>query len=147
MKKILLVLSLLGLFGGWIEKSNEKEKTEISSVDFKEAEIYYNRGSNKYKLNDYEGAMLDFNKAIELNSDFTYAYVFRGLVKDSLKNFEDAILDYNKAIKLDPKYALTYYNRGVVKNELKQYNIKLRRVAGIDRFETAVEISKEFTKK
>ena len=66
MKKILLVLSLLGLFGGWIEKSNEKEKTEISSVDFKEAEIYYNRGSNKYKLNDYEGAMLDFKRLLNL---------------------------------------------------------------------------------
>lgn len=121
MKKILLVLSLLGLFGGWIEKPNEKEKTEISSVDLKEAEIYYNRGSNKYKLNDYEGAMLDFNKAIELNSDFTYAYVFRGLVKDSLKNFEDAILDYNKAIELDPENSSAYYNRGIAKHDLKNY--------------------------
>lgn len=44
MKKILLVFLLLGLLGGWIEKPNEKEKTEISSVDLKEAEIYYNRG-------------------------------------------------------------------------------------------------------
>lgn len=76
MKKILLIFLLLGLFGGWIEKPNEKEKAEISSVDLKEAEIYYNRGSNKYNLSDYEGAILDFNKAIELNPDFTYAYIF-----------------------------------------------------------------------
>lgn len=35
MKKILLVLSLLGLFGGWIEKSNEKEKLKYLQLILK----------------------------------------------------------------------------------------------------------------
>ena len=35
MKKILLAFLLLGLLGGWVEKPNEKEKTEVSLANLK----------------------------------------------------------------------------------------------------------------
>ena len=110
MKKILLVFLLLGLLGGWVEEPNKKEETEISSVDLKEAEIYYTNGNSKYYLNDFKVSILDLNKAIELNPKFTSAYIFRAFIKHKLKQYEETIEDYNKAIELDPQYADTYFS-------------------------------------
>ena len=111
MKKILLAVVLLFLLGGWVEKPNEKE----------EAELYYKNGNTKYNLNDFKGAILDFDKTIELNPKFTYAYNNRGNTKYKLKQYKEAILDFDKAIKLNPQYANSYYNRGIAKDKLKQY--------------------------
>lgn len=99
MKKIFLIFLLLDLLGGWVEKSNEKEKTEI----------YYKKGNTKYSLNDFEGAISDYSKAIELNSKNAKAYCNRDSAKDEVKDSEGAILDFNKAIELNPKYSFAYY--------------------------------------
>ena len=34
------------------------------------AEYYYNRGNAKYDLQDYDGAIADYTKAIELNPNY-----------------------------------------------------------------------------
>lgn len=73
MKKILLIFLLLGLLGGCIEKPSGKEKIEVSSVNLVEAEAYFNKGNTKFSLNDFEGAILDYNMAIELNPEFTFS--------------------------------------------------------------------------
>ena len=122
MKKILLVFLLLGLLGGWTEKPNEKEKIEVSSVNLKEAETYYNNGIAKYNLKNYVEAILDFNKSIELNLKFAMAYNSRGVTKNKLQDYEGAILDYDKSIELNPKYIEAYNNRGNAKRNLKKYD-------------------------
>lgn len=52
-----MIFLLLSLLGGWVEKPNEKEKTEI----------YYKKGNTKYNLNGFERAISDYSKANELN--------------------------------------------------------------------------------
>lgn len=42
---------------------------------------YYERGLSKAKLEDYEGAIEDFTKAIELNPNDSNAYNKRGFSK------------------------------------------------------------------
>jgi tetratricopeptide (TPR) repeat protein len=74
------------------------------------AEDYFNKGKYKYKLKDFSGAILDFNKVIELEPNF-YAYYNRALAKYELEDYKGAILDYDIAIKLDPNYAFVYFNR------------------------------------
>ncbi|MFV0578073.1 MAG: hypothetical protein ACK5NU_05320 [Fusobacterium ulcerans] len=70
MKKILLAFLLLGLLNGCVEKAKTKEeKTETSSLHSIEAERYLSNGENKYALYDFEGALSDYNKAIELDSE------------------------------------------------------------------------------
>ena len=39
---------------------------------------YYNMGVCKDELGDYRGAILDYNKAIELDPEFNEAYINRG---------------------------------------------------------------------
>ena len=64
-----------------------------------------NRGLAKTFLKEYEGAIKDYDKAIELDPNFAPAYHNRGIAKYELKQYSEAIADYDKAIELDPNYA------------------------------------------
>ena len=70
------------------------------------AEDYKNKGLSKYKSGDYNGAIEEFTKSIELDPDYSEAYFRRGLFKDWFNDLSGAIVDFNKAIKLDPDFAL-----------------------------------------
>ena len=64
-------------------------------------------------MGDQGGALLDFNRAIELDENFVSAYTNRGAVKSDLGNYESALIDLNKAIEIDPNYARAYQNRAL----------------------------------
>ena len=52
---------------------------------------------------EYDSAIRDYTKAIELDPKFVDAYNNRGLSYDNKKEYDSAIRDYTKAIELDPK--------------------------------------------
>ena len=72
-------------------------------------------------LKEYQKAIADYTKAIELKPDYYLAYYNRGNVHNNLKEYQKAIADYNQAIELKPDYANAYYNRGNVHFDLKEY--------------------------
>jgi len=57
------------------------------------AEDYFNRGVAKEKLKDYKEVIVDYSKAIELNSDYVDAYYNRGNAKYDLKDYKEAIVE------------------------------------------------------
>ena len=73
------------------------------------------------RLGDYQGAIADYDRALELNPQFAQAYYNRGNAKRTLKDYQGAIADYDKAIELNPRFAQAYYNRGVAKSDLGNY--------------------------
>jgi tetratricopeptide (TPR) repeat protein len=79
------------------------------------AEEYYNRGISKAKLQDYQGAIADYFKAIELNPNYSEAYANRGISKFKLRDYRGSIVDYSKAIQLNPNYSEAYFYRGLSK--------------------------------
>ena len=79
---------------------------------------YKLRGHVKSKLGDYQGAIADYNKAIELDPKDATTYKLRGHEKSKLGDYQGEIADYNKAIELDPKDAEAYKLRGLVKSKL-----------------------------
>jgi tetratricopeptide (TPR) repeat protein len=85
------------------------------------AEEYNDKGDKKYDLEDYKGAIADYNKAIQLKPDYALAYYSRGTVKYNLTDYKGAITDYNKAIQLNPSDTSAYYNRGLAKYNLQDY--------------------------
>jgi tetratricopeptide (TPR) repeat protein len=99
---------------------------------------WYNRGSAKNNTSDHSGALLDFNRAIELKKDYAEAFASRGMVKTNMKDYIGAESDVSEAIRLKPDLAYSYYARGVIRtlrNNLKG--------AVID-FDQAVAIQKTY---
>ncbi|MFH2143383.1 MAG: hypothetical protein ABIJ97_13240 [Bacteroidota bacterium] len=56
--------------------------------------------NEKIKLQDYSGAIVYCNIAIEIDSKYAIAYYVRGLAKVALKDHRGAIVDCSKAIEL-----------------------------------------------
>ena len=86
------------------------------------SEAYNNRGVAYDDLRQYERAIQDYNKAIQLDPNNAEAYNNRGnAYAKGLKQYERAIQDYNKAIQLNPNDERAYNNRGISYRNLKQY--------------------------
>ena len=62
-----------------------------------------NRGVVKYDQGDLQGALSDYNKALELNPGDAEAYNNRGVVKYERGDLEGATKDFDRAIELDPR--------------------------------------------
>jgi len=100
---------------------------------------YYGIGNAKSDMGDYEGAILAFNKAIELNPNFSESYYNRGSVKyNHLKDYQGALPDFNKTLEINPNHVTAYTNRGLTKNALKDYK------GAIDDFNKAIQLSPGF---
>ncbi|NTW32491.1 MAG: tetratricopeptide repeat protein [Bacteroidetes bacterium] len=82
---------------------------------------YYELGSTKGALGDFEGAISYLDKAIKIDSNCSTSRNNRGCARYSMKNFEGALIDYNKAIEINPQDAIAFFNRGKTKSELKDY--------------------------
>jgi tetratricopeptide (TPR) repeat protein len=92
---------------------------------------HYSWGVIKYQAGDYEGAISDFNNAIDTESDTTFSmiYSYRGIAKTKLGEFNGAIEDFDKAIDLQPSNVMhysnwvkNYYNRGVARFYVNDLN-------------------------
>ena len=71
------------------------------------------RGSAYANKREYESALTDLTKAVELFPEKVQGYKFRGLAYLRTDHFEAAIQDFNKAIDLGSKDAGVYSNRGL----------------------------------
>jgi tetratricopeptide (TPR) repeat protein len=60
-------------------------------------DIFFLRGVNKYLLEDFDGAISDFDSVIEMNPNHTDAYLFRAKSKQGSGNYLGALRDYNTA--------------------------------------------------
>ena len=61
------------------------------------AQEYYDKGKSYFDLDQYYNAISDFDKAIELDPDYTGAYVNRGLSKELINDLNGACADWKKA--------------------------------------------------
>ena len=92
-----------------------KDKNDIN-LKARNYEYFFNRAQDKFALADYEEAILDYNKALELSpTEICLVYSMRGNAKRNLGDFDGAISDQNKALDFDPLYADGYFNRGIAK--------------------------------
>lgn len=123
---------------------------------------YYNIALVKYNLYNYEGAIEDLDRAIEILPSNATAYILRGAAKFNLDDFEGAIADYNRAMQIDrryggdaglrvsdhrgviseknrsvviqPEFAIACFNRGMAHDALKNFT------EAIEDFTMALEI-------
>jgi tetratricopeptide (TPR) repeat protein len=93
------------------------------------AKLYEARGWAKYNLKDFNGALADFNKQIDLDLTIldhtlptnSIAYYNRGSAKSGLNDNYGAINDYKKAIDINPSFSMAYNNLGWSKFKQRNY--------------------------
>lgn len=73
---------------------------------------FFNQGVDKAQKGNYQGAIEDFNKALQLNPKLIEGYCNRGLARIGLGDIEAAIGDFNLALGIDPNHADAYHKRG-----------------------------------
>ncbi len=100
-----------------------------------EAQKFKNIGNELLKTTDFEGAIENYTKAIELNPTVEIYFSNRAQAHIKMENYGLAISDSTKSIELNPKYTKAYYRRAVAniailnyKNAVKDLKIVLNRV-------------------
>jgi tetratricopeptide (TPR) repeat protein len=88
----------------------------------KDAAFYVTRGNDCANKGQYDEAISDYNKALEINPQYALAYYNRGLAYDSKGQYDQAISDFNKALEINPRNALTYVGRGMAYGKKGSYD-------------------------
>lgn len=73
---------------------------------------FQKKGDSNFVRGEYDAAVVNYTKAIELNPKEPSVYLSRGLVYYNRKFYDLAVTDYGKAIELDPNETTAYYYRG-----------------------------------
>jgi len=76
------------------------------------SDYYARRGESYWRLGEYQKAIADCDKAIQLDPNNSSAYAVRGASYGWLGEYPKAIADCDKAIQLDPNYSFAYAVRG-----------------------------------
>jgi tetratricopeptide (TPR) repeat protein len=81
-------------------------------------EEYNERAINHMYAKEYEQAIVNFTKVIELNPNDSLAYFDRGMAKEFNNDFLGAIEDYSLQLKVDPNMVDCYFLRGILEHRL-----------------------------
>src|SRR3972149_1619686 len=147
--KLLMIFTLLCLlavggtyfikYGIFSPKSAKNINSEITEGKLFSAEAYFNHGAEDYQKSQYEHAILDFSKAIEINPRLSETYNNLGIAYGKGKGLHDqAIIYFSEAIEINPVYAEAYANRGVAYGNKGIYD------KAISDFNKAIELNPEY---
>lgn len=96
---------------------------------------HYNLGiSYAEEEEEYDQAISEFTKAIEIESNHVDSYVGRGEAYLDKLELDQAISDYTKAIQIDPMHAAAYRGRGTA------YSMKNEYALSISDYDEAIKI-------
>lgn len=104
------------------------------------AVAYYKRGKAYLSEVEYDLALIDLNKAIEINPYYSAAYLSRGFIYGEKKRDDLAIEEYSKAISIDSSYPLAYSYRAYMYNKTGHYDLAIKDC------DNAIEINPKYAK-
>ena len=78
--------------------------TQQKQSESKDADFYFNQGIAYIDKAQYDLAISDFNKALDINPRDAEAYCNRGIAYREKGQYDQAISDYTKAIELNPNW-------------------------------------------
>lgn len=104
---------------------------------------YIDNGINDFRRGEFEAALENINKSLELKKDWEISYFYRAVVHQVLENFDEAMLDYTKALKINPKMTDAYYNRAKIilsRKDIENPDIQ----KAVEDLEKALELDENF---
>jgi Tfp pilus assembly protein PilF len=84
---------------------------------------YNNRCLMHLSYKNYDLAIGDCTKAIQLDNNYSEAYINRGNVYREVNRLDESLSDYNKAAELTPNFYKVYINRGILHLFAQRYNL------------------------
>jgi len=124
------------------EKGRETEAMEALSRAINKFErhglAYERRGHVNYLLNNFDDAIYDFTKCININPNYSAAYHGRALVHIVKEDYQAAIADLDRAIKRSIPLQPIYWKSRRIKSECH---------LALDEYEAAIFELKLFTKR
>lgn len=92
------------------------------SLSAQSAKKFYKSGVAFSKSENYGDAVTNFSKALEMDPEFTQAYIARAEVYVNQNKFEDAVKDYERACSLVPGEERYFYNTADMYFRLGDYD-------------------------
>ena len=129
--------SELSFYNGVYEGIHFVKGFSVVSNNKSSAIEYYESGLDKISSSDYEEAIIDFTKAIEIDGEYIDSYRERAMAKWWLREYESAIDDYTKIINFNSEDIDAYESRGRAKAILKDY------IGAIGDFDKVIELDVE----
>jgi tetratricopeptide (TPR) repeat protein len=71
-----------------------------------------NQGIAHWEKSKFDDAIRDFDKSIEIDPRYAFAWSNKGGVLNDLHKYDDALLAVDKAIEIDPTYAKAWFIKG-----------------------------------
>lgn len=110
--------------------------TEALNAAPNDCDILSDRATAFLHKKDKLRSMADFNKAVELDPNYSFRYAARAFAKQNFGDLDGAVEDYRKAVDLDPEDAVAQNNLGML---LEQQGYKKE---ADERFARADKLSK-----
>lgn len=83
---------------------------------------YFLRGVIYHEMDEFSSAVLEYNRAINIDPSDPDYYYYRGNSKTWLKDHNGAISDYDITININSEYSEAYLNRGYQKTWIEDLN-------------------------
>ena len=110
----------------------------LKAFIYEEALKLFNQAAKCYKDGDLEGTIAAFDKALEVDPNFHYAWNGLGATLCDLGRYEEAIATFQKALEIAPNGQIIWYNLGKALNNLERYE------EAIAVYQKALEIAPNF---
>ncbi|MBW1721298.1 MAG: tetratricopeptide repeat protein [Deltaproteobacteria bacterium] len=109
------------LMGRW-EKAIDLFEKAISNYKYERRHTAFeNLGTVYFYRGDYRQAVVNYQKALRLEPDYSPAYEKMGLAYERLKEWDHALFAYQQAVRLEPRNPLPHLYLGRLCFQLKRY--------------------------
>ena len=120
------------LFGNPFTVTNAKVRTGTPSQESstndradqrpsKDVTVHLKLAAAKAEKHDFNGAIAEFDRALQFDPNNGLIYSDRGAVKHRKNDLRGALADFDRAIALNPSDAITYRYRGSLKYERNHF--------------------------
>ena len=100
--------------------------------------LLYSQGFDRYNAGDLEGAIVAFEKALEIDPKYHHAWNGLGIALDDLGRYSEAIAVYKQALEIDPKFYTAWNGLGANLRALG------RNIEAITAYNKSLEIEPKF---
>jgi tetratricopeptide (TPR) repeat protein len=116
---LLSIFLVLTFFFAWTHGYYEDSQGNVVK---KKAAKHYNKGNDYFEKGQWDLAISEYTKSIEIDPKHFEPYHYRGIAYRHKGQYDQAISDFTKAIELNPEWANAYYNRGFAYLNKTQYD-------------------------